>query len=301
MNLKQSRVLVVVTSLCVVAHAQAAIINNYSAATNDRFANDPSFIAADYDLSGVAIDSTGRWLTMISPNVFLSAAHLAPAAGSSVTFHAGNDPAGASVNRTVFYVGEALAGSDLWIGLLSEPLPSSYNYYTYATEPLNGGGWQDSPYFLADALNVARSPGSGEISLDFGVGQNRLDNYFGSTTVSGTTGYAIGSIVDGPGDANFLPYELELRSGDSGGPVFVDVDGALTLVGINWFAGTDEGLTINGYTYVGNYAAEIGAFMATYSVPEPSHYALGAGLAVVVVAILRRRLSRTRSDSEFAL
>jgi len=45
----------------------SAIIAGYDATENDRFANDPSFIAAAYDLSGVSHNN--RWLTMISPNV----------------------------------------------------------------------------------------------------------------------------------------------------------------------------------------------------------------------------------------
>lgn len=290
MNLTQLRSSLCVLLLCAAAQAQAAIIHNYSAPVNDRFANDPSFIAADYDLSGVAMDNAGRWLTMLSPNVFLSAAHLAPAVGSSVTFYAGNDSTGPSMSSTVSFVGQAVAGSDLWIGLISEPLPANYNYYAYATQSIDSSNWADSPYYMADALVVARSPGSAPVSLDFGVGQNQLDNYFGATVVGGVTGDAMGSIVDAPGAANFLPYELELRPGDSGGPVFVDVDGELTLVAINWFVGTEDELTLNGYTYIGNYAAEIDGFLAIHSVPEPSHYALGAGLAVVTLAILRRRL-----------
>jgi len=51
----------------------------------------------------------------------------------------------------------------------------------------------------------------------------------------------------------------------------------LTLVGLNWFVGNDEsGNPIaSGFSYVGNYDAEIQAFLDLHSVPEP------AGLAAV--------------------
>jgi len=69
------------SALALPGHA-AINITGYSSTTNDRYRNDPSFIAAGFDLSGITIadenpgldtsDTDGRWLTMIRPNVFLS-------------------------------------------------------------------------------------------------------------------------------------------------------------------------------------------------------------------------------------
>ena len=41
-------------------------IDGFSSATNDRFANNSSFVADAFDLSGVGISNNGRWATMVS-------------------------------------------------------------------------------------------------------------------------------------------------------------------------------------------------------------------------------------------
>jgi hypothetical protein len=78
-------------------------IDGYSTDEHDRFDNDSSFIADSFDLSGIGIADSGRWLTMVSSNVFLSAHHFFPADDDSVTFYTGNDPAGNSLTRTISY------------------------------------------------------------------------------------------------------------------------------------------------------------------------------------------------------
>lgn len=81
-------------------------IDGYSTATeeHDRFDNDSSFIADSFDLSGIGIADSGRWLTMVSPKVFLSAHHFYPANDFNVTFYANNDPNGSSLTRTVSHI-----------------------------------------------------------------------------------------------------------------------------------------------------------------------------------------------------
>tara|TARA_B110000008_G_scaffold279876_1_gene329263 strand:- start:760 stop:1005 length:246 start_codon:yes stop_codon:yes gene_type:complete len=56
----------------------AISIDDYSTTAHDRFANDDTFIADSFDLSGIGIADSGRWLTMVSSNVFLSAHHFFP-------------------------------------------------------------------------------------------------------------------------------------------------------------------------------------------------------------------------------
>jgi hypothetical protein len=279
----------------------SAIIAGYDATENDRFANDPSFIAAAYDLSGVSHNN--RWLTMISPNVFLSAEHFQPATGSSAVFYAANDPLGASVTRTVTATGEQIAGSDIWIGVLDQPLPLTYAFYPFATEIItnnnsgppgpgaNAESFINSPYFQKNAFILGRSEGSYSTSQNMAVGRNVIDG-FNPDATPGTagTGAAIETGIEEPGDGNFVDHELTFQTGDSGGPTFVDIDGALVLVGINWYLGSSNGTPVlNGMSYVGNYTNEINAFLDVHSVPEPRLAALVAGLAVVGWLAGRRR------------
>lgn len=95
-------------------------ISAFSAETNDRFANDESFFASAYDLSGIGRNDrvdlpqqelNGHWVTMISPNVFLSAAHYHSDVGDDVTFYTSNDPNGS-------YVVRALGGTQAIGGLI---------------------------------------------------------------------------------------------------------------------------------------------------------------------------------------
>ncbi|MFO7821690.1 MAG: hypothetical protein R6V56_06540 [Lentisphaeria bacterium] len=69
-----------VYAFCVLP-ASAMIIDGGSSAENDRFANDPAFIADQFELSGVALNDNSRWLTMLSENVYISAHHYSPAEG----------------------------------------------------------------------------------------------------------------------------------------------------------------------------------------------------------------------------
>ncbi|MFU8848020.1 MAG: hypothetical protein ACNA77_04805 [Opitutales bacterium] len=142
----------------------AILIDNFSSATNDRFANDPQFIANSYNLSGIAIANDGRWVTMISENVFLSAHHFFPADGTSVTFYGSNDPAGINTTR-VIQKSERIGSSDIRIGTLDAGLGSGFSFYDFATQNTSnnntapGGGpnsansesFINSPYYNADA------------------------------------------------------------------------------------------------------------------------------------------------------
>lgn len=65
--------------------ARGLIIHNDSAATNDRFANSPDFVAAAANLSGVALNSQGNWLTMISPKITPTTTNRMPSPPTSTT------------------------------------------------------------------------------------------------------------------------------------------------------------------------------------------------------------------------
>lgn len=289
--------------------AGAAIIDGYSAAANDRFADNEAFIASGLDLSGVAISDSGKWLTMVSPNVFITANHYKPTSGNLVTFYATNDPAGGSVRRTVGATSLSIGDTDLWLGTLSEPLPVGYGFYDFARQAItntntdangksaaNSESFINSPYYLADAYLFGRSPVNYSVSQDMAVGRNRIDGFQVSRTVDTQgTGAALETALDDKTQTNYLTHELKFQSGDSGGPMFVGFEGNLVLVGINWYLlSAGETPVSNGLTYVGNYATAIDAFIienTAATVPEPAQTALllAAGSCVFVI---RRRMRR---------
>jgi len=278
--------------------SQAVLIDGFSSDSNDRFANSSSFTADGYDLSGVALSNDSKWLTMVSPNVYLSANHFKPGIGASVTFYGSNDPLGGSVVRTVTNNRERILSSDLWIGTLDSPLPSGYGYYSFATEDIttgtgNGqGSFNASPYAGENAFIFGRSPNNFAISKDMSVGRNRLDLWWDVVSVKGTVDSAIGSLVDESDDPNYVQHEAYLQPGDSGGPMFVDIGGNLRLVGINWFIDDDPASDFNGQSYVGNYDGVIQEFIEANPIPEPSAQALLASALLLAACGTRSRPSR---------
>lgn len=300
----------VILSFCLPLSGFSAInINGFSTQANDRFASDPSFIASAYDLSGVTIANDGRWVTMISENVFLSAHHFFPANGTSVTFYGSNDPAGSTATRTI-QSSQRIGSSDLRIGTLNAGLGSGFTFYNFAIDDTNNnntasGGplgsransesFINSPYYLADAYMFGRSPTSFSVSQDVAVGRNKLDVWFDGVTAAGTTDDAMGARIDAQSESNFLPYEAFLQVGDSGAPMLVeDGSGGLTIVGINWFIGTVGEDNYNGFSYVGNYDAEIQTYLDVNPVPEVRFFSLILGLGILAwVPIKRRPLLRS--------
>ncbi len=264
----------------------AIIIDGFTTMTNDRFSNSASFVAADYDLSGVALN--GTWATMVSSNVFLSANHYHPGVGGTLTFYGSNDPSGPSVTRTVS-AGQQIGTSDLWMGVLDSPLPSSYTYYDFATEDIwSRTEFDASPYAGVNAFLFGLSPTAWPVAQDMAVGRNVLDLWFVEEESAGVD--AIGSVVNTSGDTNYVTYEAYIQSGDSGGGMFVDDGtGNLKLVGINWFILSIGARNANGQSYVGNYDADISAFIAAHQIPEPSAFLLLASAGIVLACSSRRR------------
>lgn len=277
--------------LCLMATANCpgVVIDGFQSASNDRFANDANFIAGGLDLSGLALTDGGRWVAMVSPNVFVSAHHYAPTVGGSVTFHAGNDAAGPNVTRTISGI-QRIGSSDIVVGVLDAPLGAGYEYFAIATADITDPtSFTASTYHGADAYVVGRSPTAFATSLDMAVGRNVLDTWFDDVVAGATTDDALGATIDANGEPNFVTYEADLRAGDSGAPLFVEeVAGGLTIVGINWFVSDPLGEFL-GASYVGNYDAQIQSYISANAVPEPAHATLLAALCILSIAARRRR------------
>lgn len=231
---------------------------------------------------------------MVSNNVFISANHLHPVVGSTVTFHLSNDPAGTSLSRTVTG-GQRIGTSDLWLGVLGEPLTDAIAPIPFLTEAIaNAQSFNGSSLRNAEAYLVGRSAGSYPGLTDVAVGQNIIDLAFNSVTAGGTTDFAIATAY-GTG-TNDLPYEALLASGDSGAPLLVMTEDGLSIAGINWFVGevtSDSGTyPISGFSYVGNYHQEITDFIDLHAIaiPEPGFAALLIGLAALGWRMRQRRV-----------
>ena len=272
----------------------AISIEGFNTLTNDRFANDGSFVADQFDLSGVGLN--GPWATMISEKVYITSQHFAPSVGSNLTFYGSNDPNGTSVTREITGTRQQIEGTDLFVGTLDAGLPSGFSFFDFATEDISGAfagpdSFSNSIYNGSNAYVFGRSATGFSTSQDMAVGRNVLDRFSINQVAANSTGDAIGATDDGQ---DGVPFEAMLASGDSGAPLFVENGaGSLTIVGINWFIAdtTSDGVAnAFGSTYLGNYDEQIQTFIDANPVPEPSHAALLAGLLVMLFGVSRRHV-----------
>jgi hypothetical protein len=296
-------------SLAIVALALLAmpsradiIIQGYSDATNDRFSNNAAFIANTFNLSGVGQTNdanpilAGRWATAISRNVIVSAEHLAPGSPLPIHFYPGNDPSVAPVVRTV-ESSVQVPGTDLWLARLNAFLPSNIAHYSFATEPLVGPPPPNQNAFGTlvtagslqgrNAYMFGRSP----FNEDANPNDNRFafnDQAIGRNLISGYVENANSQLNQPDLDVlvmffdtappNQVPFEALLQGGDSGGPLFVEINGQFILLGVNSVASTGNP-AFSGISYIGNQAAFVNNFIAN-AIPEPASGLLAvAGLA----------------------
>ncbi len=266
-----------VVSLC----PAATSIQNFAAASNDRFANNPNFIGSGLNWSGVGRSNTGGWGTMLTPSVFLSATHARPGTGSVMSFFPGNDPSALAVTRTVTG-GQRLGTSDLWVGTLSSALPPAITNYqfcqiavsaaNFATSALN-----DLPILMGGISPTASGYGAVTATVQT-VGTNRLEGFAEDLVVDGSTGDVLLTAQNLTSDATYgftvTGFEAQLVSGDSGSPLMMVAGGRLVLVGIAWAAGAvdinpDPNIVINrpgsAFSYTGSHTTEILAL-----IPEPA-------------------------------
>lgn len=186
----------------------AVQIASFDTLANDRFANDGSFVANQFDLSGLA--HNGRWATMISENVYITAEHFAPGVGTGMTFYASNDPNGTSVTRSITSNRQQIGGTDIFVGTLDAALPADFSFFDFATEDINNapggpGSFAQSTYNGANAYVFGLSPTTWATSQNMAVGRNVLDQFFTNITAAGNTGDAIGA-TDDRGTVDAVPY-----------------------------------------------------------------------------------------------
>lgn len=279
----------------------ATLIQSFSPAANDRFANSPSFIGSGYDFSGIGRDSFGRWAVMLSPTVFLSANHYAPT--GSLIFRAGNDPASSPVTASILQ-GQRIGNTDLYIGRIASPLPSSIASYQFATVPLNTA-LLDVSVFMGGISPTTTGYGSGSPSVtNHTVGTNRIEGYQSNLAAAGAVGDVLLTVANMSGDAGFshTTYEAQLAAGDSGSPLLGVSGGNLIVAGIALGVGQVQIAggafrDATAFTYTGSYASQIGNYIAASPVPEPSGWML-ASVAWTTWIWRRRRPSRVSATGQ---
>lgn len=275
------------------------IVDSYSHATNDRFSNDPNFVAAGFNLSGVGQTSGGTWGTAISNNVVISANHFAPS--GTLFFYPGNDANVVPISRQIVS-GQKVGATDIWLGVLDQPLPNNISYYPVANEFLtatpstammlnivDAGSYQPSNAYL-----FGRSPFDENLindnrfsSNDQAVGRNRVTGYAENVPFSDTDNDVLIFNFDAPSAPNFVPNEALFQGGDSGGPTFANIAGQLVLLGTNAFILDDS--SASGINYVGNQFSTIQNFIQLNAVPEPGVSVLILMTGATLICHSRRR------------
>ncbi len=298
--------------LAVARPGQAAIIiDDYSHSTNDRFTNSANFIAAGFNLSGIGMNSQGRWVTAISRNVVISAWHSQPT--GTVSFYPGNDPSAATVSRNIVSL-QKVGSTDLAIGILDTPLPSSIVHYQMASTFFSGQAGTNNNFFISNAgglqglevFLIGRSPfdeglnGDNRFVInDQAVGRNRITGYSENVPFQGNRDNdALIFVRDDRSSANYVRHEAYLQGGDSGAPAFVEINGSLVLLGTNAFIFSGDGgaLTGSGINYVGNQFAEIQNILRVNAVPEPGSLLLSC-LASTLMLLYRRKNALANSPA----
>ena len=231
-----------------------------------------AFIGEAYDWSGVGIAweaSAGpvyrsRWVTMISPQYFLTAKHAYPPLGD-VTFYETNSRTGPSHTYTIDTMVDDFGGTDLALGRLTAPIAPEDNIAHYPILDFTYSGLPgDQKYNTYKGLTFFASghggvhPNSDPVSKPR-VGRNQIDVLGNEKVNHGTpqnpiyvTTYAMEYNYEGPPDGLGDDENL-LKSGDSGGPSFVVFNDELALVGIHWYNNLAITPKISGDSFVPYY------------------------------------------------
>jgi hypothetical protein len=181
----------------------------------------------------------------------------------------------------------------LRIGYLDQALSTDYAHYGIASTSINNLTNFLSTYYDTNAYLFGRSPSSSFTTpQDMAIGRNKLDGSVTNQEVNGTTDHALIAYNNVTSDTNYLTDEAQLQIGDSGAPMMVENSGSLTLVGINWFIGTNHNNDpLNGFSYVGNYSSDIETFIDANPVPELSATGIYMVLFLMTLGLSSRRIS----------
>ncbi|AOS84922.1 hypothetical protein BIU88_12755 [Chlorobaculum limnaeum] len=216
------------------------IVRDYAPARHERFyqGSGNDFVGKRYDFSGIGLGSSGHWATLVSANCFLSANHLHPAVGETVTFWATNRLTEARFTCTVTG-GVRIGTSDLWIGWFDKAVDASIARYPIPLQPLL------NRYVGLELFNYG---------MRHRVGRNVLE-VIATYSHGGATGITAGYDYDNNDTPAVGGDETFLRVGDSGAPSFAVFNSRLALIGIHWSVTRNPDSSID--TFVPEYFDEI--------------------------------------------
>ena len=233
---------VLLAGLALVSPVRALDIFQYDAATNLRFSHgtyadarlteNPHFLLAGHDLSGIGWGSGNFGVTLISPRHFVTAAHVAPLPGTTVSF----------LNRDGIikhYLVESIhpiehstgVRTDLVLGRLTAAIPPDDHVGWFPTLRLPANS--DYPGLKVYSFGIYQSCGTNTIArwgnfdvLPFGGGDRVLDDIMIVT------------------DWHHVAGEAQAQGNDSGSPTLALYQGKLVLIG------THSAVNVNQEPYV---------------------------------------------------
>ncbi len=272
-------------------------VRGYSAPLHERFQNNSQFIGNPYNWSPVGRTTSGQWVTMVSPNYFLTALHAAPPLNSTVRLFETNSTSGNSMTATVLS-GTQIAGTDLYLGRLDTA--TTYGIAKIAAMPVPSPNQELFLFGVGTNAEVTAQQRLGRNQVDLFV--KNFQNSLLGPAVTDVIIYDYDTPTGGVGDD-----EATIQPNDSGAPTFIIYNGEPLLVGIHWFQysqGTIPGMapTGSGDSYVPSYinainAAMIGEQLTVTAVPEPCSLMLVAASALLV-PLRRWRQARRASCGE---
>ncbi len=196
----------------------AMTLENYSPAKHDRFytGSDKAFIGAAYDWSGVGLNGSGSWATMVSPSYFLTVNHAHPAINGTLNFYYTNDPDDGYETATVAS-GTRIGDTDIWVGKLTSEVSSRVAKYPILSLP-NATTDSDSDYMNLTVYTFGLSDNA-NASQNQRLGRNIIERAFKFTnnTDNLTYRYQQWKIVNGEKISTSVGDDESLAvSGDSG-------------------------------------------------------------------------------------
>jgi hypothetical protein len=238
--------------------------------------------------------------TLIRSDWVLTAAHtISNSAGhfdlSSATFYVGGQPFSASYAEVhPGWNGDPGSGTDLALVKLAAPVGST-TPASFGAGPaqLTGQTITFVGYGDGGTGDAGRESGTSGVKR---AGTNRLD-YDGS--LLGLSSYLnLADFDDGSNNYNVLgtatttEYESVLSPGDSGGGVFMSVDGVMTIVGVNSFVASFSGPANSSYGNIAgfvNIQPHMTWITSIAHAPEPASFMLGLIAAVVAWHTFERK------------